>query len=136
MGDTEVVYETLFWSNLYQALAAFVAATAKSEFRAGLRFLRANPALRTEIAKFACCGAMGQVCVFYAVANFDNVLCTAVTTTRKLFSVLLSLAEGNKSLPPTGWMGLALASFGIMGELANPHASPNKVVLGKKTTGR
>eukprot|EP00968_Pinguiococcus_pyrenoidosus_P029219 scaffold8416_cov267-Pinguiococcus_pyrenoidosus.AAC.3 len=41
--------------------------------------------------RFAACSAFGQSFIFYTIANFDPLVCTTVTTTRKIFSVLLSI---------------------------------------------
>merc|ERR1719329_1748103 len=107
----------MFWSNFYMAVAALVMAVLKKEVGPGAKYLRENPAIYSQVVKFALCGAMGQACIFYTIANFDPVLCTAVTTTRKLASVLISLADGEKSLNAMGKAGLGLATVGIMGEV-------------------
>lgn len=110
-------YDLMFWQNTYMLLASLAFAAAKSELRQGVSFCRANPPIRRNILLFSACGALGQSCVFYTISNYDAVVCTAITTTRKLASVLLSLAEGEGSLSPAGWAGLGLASMGITGEL-------------------
>jgi UDP-galactose transporter B1 len=113
----ELPYDMMFWQNLYMMMWAAVFATVMGEMKTGYAYCRANPAISSAIAKFAVCGAMGQACIFYTIANFDPVVCTAVTTTRKLMSVLISLADGEKSLNAMGKAGLGLASVGIMGEV-------------------
>jgi len=109
-------YDLMFWTNFYMALGSLVAAVMFQELRAGYNFCSANPAIRQQILKFGVCGAMGQASIFYTIANFDSVVSTAVTTTRKLMSVLISLGEGDKSLSGMGWLGLGVASAGIIGE--------------------
>jgi len=116
-GKKEQPYDLMFWTNLYMAAAAIVFAQLKGEIKRGWSFCRANPAILRDVVQFAACGALGQACVFSAIANFDSVVATAVTTTRKLASVLLSLYESGGQLPPMGWAGLTLASAGIMGEV-------------------
>eukprot|EP00450_Noctiluca_scintillans_P016535 CAMPEP_0194531132 /NCGR_PEP_ID=MMETSP0253-20130528/68358_1 /TAXON_ID=2966 /ORGANISM="Noctiluca scintillans" /LENGTH=293 /DNA_ID=CAMNT_0039376453 /DNA_START=12 /DNA_END=890 /DNA_ORIENTATION=- len=86
-------YDLMFWQNTYMLLASLAFAAANSELRQGLSFCRANPSIRRNILLFSACGACGQSCVFYTISNYDAVVCTAITTTRKLASVLLSLAE-------------------------------------------
>jgi len=113
----ELPFDMMFWTNFYMAVAALAFATVKSEMREGVRFCRANPSMMSQIAKFSACGAMGQACIFYLVVNFNSVVCSAVTTTRKLVSVLISLAEGDKGLNSTGWAGFGLAAAGIIGEV-------------------
>jgi UDP-galactose transporter B1 len=44
-------------------------------------------------------------------------VCATVTTTRKVFSVLLSIFLKGHSMSPIGWVGLSLASGGILSEL-------------------
>jgi UDP-galactose transporter B1 len=110
-------YDLMFWSNFYMAVGSVVAATAFSEMRPGFKFLRENPELLQQVLKFGVCGAMGQASIFYTIANFDPVVSTAVTTTRKLISVLVSLFEGGGELAPAGWLGLSVAGVGILGEV-------------------
>lgn len=110
-------YDMMFWSNFYMGVAALVAGLASSELRQGLNFCRGNPELSRLVTKYAFCGAMGQAFIFYTIAKFDSVVCTAITTTRKLVSVLLSLQDGDKAgLQPLGWAGIGIASAGIIGE--------------------
>jgi len=116
----EKPYDLMFWSNFYMAVAATVMAILKKEIRPGVTYLRENPLINSQILKFSVCGALGQACIFYTISNFDPVVCTAVTTTRKLASVLLSIFETGKglsALPPMGWMGLSIAAAGITGEI-------------------
>jgi UDP-galactose transporter B1 len=113
----ELPYDMMYWTNLYMAVAATVFAAAFGELRTGSKYCRENPTIAKAILKYAFCGAFGQACVFYVIANFDSVVCTAITTTRKLLSVLISLADGEKSLTGSGKAGLALASLGIVGEV-------------------
>lgn len=110
-------YDMMFWTNFYMAVGSLVMAAAFEELKTGLSFCRANPAVTSQILKFGVCGAMGQASIFYTIANFDSVVCTAVTTTRKLVSVLISLFEGGTQLTPGGWLGLSIASAGIVGEV-------------------
>ena len=42
---------------------------------------------------------------------------TTVTTTRKIFSVLLDIVSRGYVLNPTQWSGIAVASLGVLGEL-------------------
>lgn len=112
-------YDMMFWANFYMALAAFGFAAALGELRTGFNFCRRSPEIFWRVIQFGACGALGQVCIFQVIAAFGPVRCTAITTTRKLASALLSVfASGTAELPPLGWGGLSLASVGILGELA------------------
>jgi UDP-galactose transporter B1 len=110
-------YDFMFWTNLYMGIAALVVSIFFGEFQAGIDYCIKNPALFEKIVKFGACSAIGQSFIFYTIANFDPLVCTTVTTTRKVFSVLLSIVLKGHSLTNQGWGGLALASGGILSEL-------------------
>ncbi|CAE7173635.1 HUT1 [Symbiodinium pilosum] len=108
-------YDLMFWTNLYMAVTSCLLAL-RSELREGATFCFANPSFAREVVKFSACGALGQASIFYTIANFDSVVCAAVTTTRKLLSVMISVLEGD-GLPPMGWLGIGVSSMGIAGEV-------------------
>lgn len=110
-------YDLMFWTNLYMALTAAALALFLGEFASGLNFCLANPVILEKIVKFAVCSAVGQSFIFYTISNFDPLVCTTVTTTRKVFSVLLSIFLNGHSVSPQGWAGISLASLGILSEL-------------------
>ncbi|RYH17259.1 hypothetical protein EON65_28845 [archaeon] len=116
-GASPKPYDFMFWTNLYMAITAAIFSLFLGEFQSGLAFCTANPLIFSKILKFAVCSAVGQSFIFYTIANFDPLVCTTVTTTRKVFSVLLSIFLNGHALSPQGWFGLALASAGIMSEL-------------------
>merc|ERR1711862_567819 len=83
----------------------------------GLAFCSANAEIFEKIVKFAICSAVGQSFIFYTIANFDPLVLSTVTTTRKIFSVLLSIFLKGHSLSMMGWSGIGLAVAGILSEL-------------------
>jgi UDP-galactose transporter B1 len=110
-------YDFMFWTNLYMCLSAIVFSLALNEVGSGLAFCSANPEILNKIIKFAVCSAVGQSFIFYTIANFDPLVLSTVTTTRKIFSVLLSIFLKGHSLSMTGWSGIALACGGIISEM-------------------
>lgn len=123
-------YDFMFWTNLFMCLTAVVIAGALGEVQTGVAYCTANPEILSKIIKFAVCSAVGQSFIFYTIANFDPLVLSTVTTTRKIFSVLLSIFLKGHSLSLMGWSGIALACSGIVSELqAKRIAMQNK---GKK----
>ena len=110
-------YDFMFWTNLFMCLTAAVIALGLGEMQSGLGFCTANPEIMSNIIKFAICSAVGQSFIFYTIANFDPLVLSTVTTTRKIFSVLLSIFLKGHALSLTGWSGIALACGGILSEL-------------------
>lgn len=110
-------YDFMFWTNLFMCGVACIVALALGEFTSGLAYCASNPEILPMIVKFSLCSAVGQSFIFYTIANFDPLVLSTVTTTRKIFSVLLSIFMKGHSLSVTGWSGIGLACLGIVSEL-------------------
>jgi UDP-galactose transporter B1 len=110
-------YDFMFWTNLFMCLTATVVAGVLGEINSGIAYLMANPEILNKIIKFAVCSAVGQSFIFYTIANFDPLVLSTVTTTRKIFSVMLSIFLKGHSLSAIGWSGIAMACSGIVAEL-------------------
>mgnify|MGYP001176568113 CR=1 FL=1 len=87
-------------------LTTIIIALDLGEFTTGLAFTASNPEIFSKIVKFALCSAMGQSFIFYTIANFDPLILSTVTTTRKIFFVLLSIFLNGHALISTGWGSL------------------------------
>mmetsp|Transcript_12206 Transcript_12206/g.20090 ORF Transcript_12206/g.20090 Transcript_12206/m.20090 type:complete len:399 (-) Transcript_12206:1801-2997(-) len=111
-------YDFMFWTNLYMCITAVVISGALGEVGTGLAYCAGNPEILSKIIKFAICSAVGQSFIFYTIANFDPLILSTVTTTRKIFSVLLSIFLKGHTLSLTGWSGIAMACGGILSEMA------------------
>ncbi|KAJ8602004.1 hypothetical protein CTAYLR_002754 [Chrysophaeum taylorii] len=107
-------YDYMFWTNAYMLLTATLFAVGRGELVRGTAFCVANPLVMMKIMRFAACSAVGQSFIFYTIANFDPLVTTTVTTTRKIFSVLLSILTKGHTLDAQGWIGIVLASAGIL----------------------
>jgi len=125
-GLKEKNFEMQFFTNFYMLLTAVIFAVALGEFTPGFKFCTENPAIFVDILKFAACSAVGQAFIFYTISNFDPLICTTVTTTRKIFSVLYSILAKGHLLNTQGWAGVAMACGGILGELEEKYSSSKK----------
>lgn len=119
-------YDMMFWSNFYMAITAAAIAVALGEVATGMAFCTANPVIFEKMMKFAVCSAIGQSFIFYTISNFDPLVCTTVTTTRKVFSVLLSIFLNGHAMSAQGWGGIGLASAGILSELQDKAGGHGK----------
>uniref|UniRef100_A0A7S1A0W6 Uncharacterized protein n=1 Tax=Noctiluca scintillans TaxID=2966 RepID=A0A7S1A0W6_NOCSC len=118
-------YDFMFWTNFFMMALAVVVALANGEAAAGVAFIAANPDILQLVLLFALCSALGQSFIFFTIATFGPLKVATVTTTRKIFSVLLSIFLKGHALSPLGWAGIALGSAGIAGELL-PKPSKDK----------
>ena len=119
-------YDYMFWTNLFMCLTAVVIAGILGEVNSGIAFCLGNPEILNNIIKFAVCSAVGQSFIFYTISNFDPLILSTVTTTRKIFSVLLSIFLKGHNLSLVGWSGITLACGGIISELQNKSGGSKK----------
>lgn len=118
--DTKVAckpYDMMFWTNFFMMLLAIVVSVSNGEAPVGMAFILANPSIMNKILMFAVCSAIGQSFIFFTIATWGPLKVATVTTTRKIFSVLLSIFLNGHAVSPLGWFGIALGSSGIAGEL-------------------
>jgi len=126
MGVKPKPYDFMFWTNLYMAITAVAFSLFLGEGVSGLKFCLENPIIFNKILKFSVCSAVGQSFIFYTISNFDPLVCTTVTTTRKVFSVLLSIFLNGHAMNAQGWLGIGLASAGILSELQDKGGKGHK----------
>merc|ERR1712028_174277 len=116
-GKSLQPYDLMMFTNLMMLFIAMAVAMALDQFWGGLAFLQGNPDLYLAVIKFATCSAIGQSAIFFTIANFDPLVCTTVTTTRKIFSVLLDIAARGHVLNEVQWGGIAVATLGVLAEV-------------------
>ena len=127
LGVKAKPYDFMFWTNLFMAATAMSFSIVSGDGFSGLAFIGKNPDILSKLLKFAACSAVGQSFIFYTITNFDPLVTTTVTTTRKVFSVLLSIFLNGHSMSKQGWAGLAVASCGILAELNDKVGGKKKV---------
>lgn len=131
-GKKQMPYDIMTFTNLFMMLTALAFALVRGELFSGMGFLTANPEIMSKIIKFSLCSAIGQSFIFFTIANFGPLACTTVTTTRKVFTVLLSIVTKGHSMNAQGWAGIALASAGILAEMQEKLARKPKSEGSKK----
>lgn len=110
-------YDFMFWTNLFMAATAALIALILGELTSGTAYCLRNPEILYKIIQFSICSAVGQSFIFYTLAHFDPLVLSTVTTTRKIFSVLISIFFKGNSLSAVGWTGIILACLGIGSEM-------------------
>lgn len=95
-----------------------------SELIAGLTFLHENRDCRNMVMKLCCCSAIGQTFIFYVIANFDPLVCSTITTTRKIMSVLWSVIMKGHIVSIRGQFGIVLAIAALIMEIYDKLDKP------------
>jgi len=112
-------HESMFFTNLYMAIICAGMAHYYGQLTSGIAFCQANPEILQKIVYFCACSAIGQIFIFFTIANFDSLTSTTITTTRKIFTVLLAIYNDYAKNPMdmVNWGGLIVAIIGISGEI-------------------
>jgi len=117
IGKKPTSYDFMLFSNISMMIVALFIACVTPDLTEGYSFVQSEPELRTMLLRFCVCSAVGQSFIFYTIAHFDPLVCTTITTTRKISSVLLSILIKGHVLLRQGWVGVAIAVIGIIAEI-------------------
>ena len=116
-GENIKGFDFMFFTNLYMLIVSILVAVTHNQLMPGFHVCILNPELQRLIGRFCICSAAGQSFIYFTIANFDPLVCSTVTTTRKIVSVLLSIWYRGHVLNHQGWSGILLAFTGIALEL-------------------
>lgn len=83
----------------------------------GVQFLSRHPDALRDVLAYAVAGAAGQIAIFETLERFGSLTLVSITVTRKLFTMLLSIAVYKHQLHPFQWIGVAVVFFGLFIEL-------------------
>jgi len=110
-------YDFLLYTHISMLTTAFVVSVITGDLWHGLVYIQQQPAVAVLVTQLCLLSVVGQSFIFYLISNFDPMLCATVTTTRKMWSVLLSIFLFQHQLSTMGYSGLVLALAGLGVEL-------------------
>ena len=103
----------MLWMNAWSTLILFVALTLTGELWQFVDFVQRFPFVVSFILQFAIMSAIGQLFIFLTIASFGPLVCSLITTTRKFFTVLISVLLFGNSLTSQEWLGTAFVFVGL-----------------------
>ena len=117
VGLTPKPYDFMLFTNISMCIVAIIISACLGEIMTGYKFCADHPAVLKLVIHFSIGSAIGQSFIFYTVAHFDPLVCSTVTTTRKIFSVLLSILIKGHAMSAQSWTGVSIACAGILSEV-------------------
>jgi UDP-galactose transporter B1 len=112
-------HDLMFGMNMFAFLFTFVALIFSGEGERGLQYVIQHPSIQIDVLLFALASAMGQNFIFYTITGPGPLACTMITTTRKFFTILISvLSHADNSLAEQQWLGVALVFTGLSLEIS------------------
>lgn len=110
-------YDFLYYSHLAQWATAVVICCATGQLWTASAYLAANPGVWWCVLASCICSAVGQCFIFYVISCFDPLVCTTITTTRKVLTVVLSISFKGHDITRLGFIGLLLAISALVVEV-------------------
>lgn len=110
--------------NLWATALAAVAALIQGQVGDAISYLMQHPALVYDVVIFALTSGLGQIFIFWTVVRFDSLILSTVTTTRKFFTILVSVVLHGHPLVPMQWAAVALVFGGIIVDQVHKYSSP------------
>mmetsp|Transcript_3762 Transcript_3762/g.12104 ORF Transcript_3762/g.12104 Transcript_3762/m.12104 type:complete len:324 (-) Transcript_3762:44-1015(-) len=123
-GAKPSMHESMLWTNASGCLVALLLALLTGHLVNGLAFCSKHPEVLKAIVVYSISSAVGQNFVYYTLTQFNPLVLTTVTTTRKIFSTLFSVFRNpENSLSPMQWGGTSLVFAGLIGDIAKKMMS-------------
>lgn len=128
-------FDFVLFTNIAMGMVALTIALLIGDVSKGVLFLYENPLLQQMVMTVCLLSTMGQFFIFYIVAHFDPMVCATVTTTRKMLSVMWSVATKGHAVSAHGYLGLMIAMSGILIGLQDKMQKKTKFET-KKSSGK
>ncbi|GBP55734.1 Solute carrier family 35 member B1 homolog [Eumeta japonica] len=111
--SSPTAYSMMLNTNWWSTIIVSFAVVLTGEVSKFATFVSKYPEVISYIAAFALMGALGQLFIFFMVAEFGPLPCSVVTTTRKFFTVLASVIIFGNVLQFRQWLGATLVFSGL-----------------------
>jgi UDP-galactose transporter B1 len=119
----------MFTVNLMTTLICLASIIIKGDLISSLMFCKSHPFVVVDIVLIGSLQVLGQVSIYFIVLNFKQHMFPLVSTTRKVFTVLLSIFIFNHKMNTYQWLALILVFGGMGYELIDELYSD---IFGKK----
>jgi UDP-galactose transporter B1 len=121
-GEIKKKYNPSQWDqmeslNKWAGLICLTVSIVSFQMGGFIKYVMENPLVIKDLILLAVLGTFGQVFIFYTIANFSPLILSIVTTTRKFFTVLVSIIMYNHSMNLYQWMAIGLVFVGVFVEM-------------------
>ncbi|KAA8495395.1 Solute carrier family 35 member B1 [Porphyridium purpureum] len=106
-------HQLMFHQNLWASAICLFVVVFSGEISQSTRFIWDHPRVLHDILVFSLVSALGQNFIFYTVRNVSALACTTITTTRKMFTVLLSIVVYKHNVSLQQWIAMTLVFCGL-----------------------
>lgn len=128
-------HELMFYLNFWAVVLLTVLSVATGQGIEGINYCVSNPEVVHFLVIASITSAGGQNFIFYTISNFNSLVLATITTTRKFFTILVSVFFFGHELKSSQWYGVAMVFLGLLLELVEKYRHKGKGKGGKKSHG-
>lgn len=112
----------MFYSNLWSSLYSLIWVVGIGELVPALNFCSQDPSVWFYIIGQSLASAVGQIFIYRLIRSFGSLTLSIVTTSRKFFSILLSVAYFRHTLSTLQWTSIMAVFLGLAFDMIAPKA--------------
>lgn len=139
---TASALECMLWVNLYAIIFMLPLSIATGQFQNGLKLFRpldddsidasSTSSLSMTILWLNLTAAAGQIFIFFTISLFSPIMCTTITTTRKFFTILLSVWKFGHHFTVAQWTSILMVFGGLYLAIVSKFSSKDKIETTKE----
>ncbi|KAL0231474.1 hypothetical protein GEMRC1_010878 [Eukaryota sp. GEM-RC1] len=107
------VGDFLFYINFYGMLIMLAISLVFGEFFAAIKFIYLHPEISNHLIGFCFTGVFGQILLYTILRQTSALVVATITTTRKLFTVILSVIVFGHQLLSLQWLAIGIVFGGF-----------------------
>jgi UDP-galactose transporter B1 len=107
-------FKMMFLISFWSIFLIFGSLVANGQLLKPVHFILRFPQVLSSVLMLNGSMAIGQLFIFLLIAEFDPLVCSLTTTTRKFFSILASIIIYGNPINSTQWGGIALVFCGLL----------------------
>ncbi|EGC29888.1 hypothetical protein DICPUDRAFT_42238 [Dictyostelium purpureum] len=111
-------------TNIWNLFLFTTIAIARGELIPAIQFIIEQPEIILLILAFCITSALGQQFIFLTTNKFGSLNCSTITTTRKFFSILVSIICFGHSLNNLQWSSIGMVFSGLALDLYMSYSKP------------
>ncbi|PRP88931.1 Drug/Metabolite Transporter (DMT) Superfamily [Planoprotostelium fungivorum] len=104
----------MYYTNAWSSFFLFFILILTGDGINGLKFCSRHPEIIWQILAYSVTSVVGQNFIYLSLYYFGSLTTSIITTTRKFFTILISVIYFGNALSETQWLGVAIVFLGLV----------------------
>eukprot|EP00814_Leptocylindrus_danicus_P008517 CAMPEP_0116023016 /NCGR_PEP_ID=MMETSP0321-20121206/11327_1 /TAXON_ID=163516 /ORGANISM="Leptocylindrus danicus var. danicus, Strain B650" /LENGTH=253 /DNA_ID=CAMNT_0003494189 /DNA_START=342 /DNA_END=1103 /DNA_ORIENTATION=+ len=115
--------ETMFWTNLYAIFLFLPTSLISGHWINGMNAIYEVEDAAVMMMQLNALAMAGQICIFFTITFYSPLMCTTITTTRKFFTIILSVLRFGHVFSAVQWSAVMMVFGGLFMEISCKQSS-------------